>query len=179
MEAVNLGLSVKWADRNLDANYPSDTGGLYAWAEITPKDKYTWENYVDWLYSGKYGPYKENHFRRRIYEIKSCDDAITYKYGKHWRIPTNNEFEELISKCRWEKAQESNVLGYRIYGVNGNSIFLPICKNPIGFLNYWSATRMVSSPQHAINLDAYNREPRMVYRARFYGFCLRGVYDNK
>lgn len=177
MQAIDLGLSVKWADRNIDASCPSDRGGLYAWAEITPKDKYTWENYADWLYSGKYGPYKENHFRRRIYEIQPSDDAITCKYGKPWRIPTNKEFEELITKCRWEVTRDLGVPGHRIYGVNGNSIFLPIFGGPIEILNYWSATRMVSSPQHAINLDAYNQKPRMVYRSRFYGFCLRGVCD--
>lgn len=176
MQAIDLGLSVKWADKNLDAKFPSDMGGLYAWAELSPKDKYTWENYLDWKSSGPYGPYKEYHFRREIHQIGYYDDAIRCKHDKPWRIPTASEFEELISKCRWIKSQENGIAGYRIYGTNGNYIFLPIYGNPVGFLNYWSSTRM-SSPQHAINLDAYNGKPRMVYRARFYGFCLRGVYD--
>ena len=32
MEAIDLGLSVKWADRNLGANSPDEVGTFYAWA---------------------------------------------------------------------------------------------------------------------------------------------------
>ena len=97
MKAIDLGLSVKWADRNLDASSPTDAGNLYAWAELTPKETFTWENYKHWSFSGKYGPYKEEHFNKEIHEIESCDDAIAYKYGKPWRIPTVDEFKELLS----------------------------------------------------------------------------------
>ena len=178
MLAIDLGLSVRWSDRNMGANTPTDAGELYAWAEILPKESYTWENYLDWLESGLYGPYKETHFRRIIHKINSFDDAITIKHGVMWRIPTADEFEELITKCRWISTKENNVSGYRIYGANGNSIFLPICGDSVGFLNYWSSTRM-NSPQHAKNLEAYTGKPRVVYRARFYGFCLRGVSEKK
>jgi hypothetical protein len=41
MRAIDLGLSVKWADRNLGANTPADVGDFYAWAEISPKSEYT------------------------------------------------------------------------------------------------------------------------------------------
>ena len=176
MEAIDLGLSVKWADRNLGANSVTAMGELYAWAELTPKETYNWENYKYWSFSGKYGPYKEEHFNKEIHTIKSCDDAITYKYGNPWRIPTAKEFEELLKKCKWISTRENDMPGYRIYGANGNSIFLPVCGNSCGFLNYWSATRM-SSPQHAINLDPNREKPCMIYRSRFYGFCLRGVCD--
>ena len=171
MEAIDLGLSVKWADKNLDANSPTDAGGRYAWAELSSKDKYTWENYIDWKCAGKFGPFKEYHFRREIHQIESFDEAITFRYGKPWRIPTANEFKELINKCRWVKAIENNIAGYRIYGNNGNSIFLPTDNVE----SYWSATRM-NEPQHAIVLDIHYKNVQLFYRSRFYGFNLRGVY---
>ena len=44
-DAVDLGLSVKWASWNLGASKPEDYGGYYAWGEIEEKDVYNWNNY--------------------------------------------------------------------------------------------------------------------------------------
>ncbi len=172
MQAIDLGLSVKWTDRNLGANSPTDVGELYAWAELTPKKEYTWKNYKHWVCSGKFGPFLEKHFSREIHSIESFDDAVTHRYGKPWRIPTATEFEELIDKCKWVKTAENGKSGFRIYGNNGNSIFLPT----EGVEHYWSATRM-KEPQHARVLDIHYSKVQMFYRARFYGFNLRGVCD--
>lgn len=171
MQVVDLGLSVKWADRNLGATSPIDKGELYAWGELFPKEIYTWENYSDYLMSGPYGPYKESHFRKKILRLTPLEDAVTYKYGQPWRIPTAQEFEELITKCKWvgEKG------GFRIYGLNGNSIFLPVYSTPCGLFAYWSATRMPTSPQHAKVLTI-EKNIKIAYRSRFYGYYLRGVY---
>lgn len=169
MQAVDLGLSVKWADRNLDANFPTDTGRLYAWAESLPKSIYIWENYKYWVCSGKFGPFLERHFSKEIHSIGPEDDAITNKYGKPWRIPTATEFQELINKCRWVKTTECGKSGFKIYGSNGNSIFLPAD----GVEHYWSATRM-KEPQYAKVLDIHYSKVQMFYRSRFYGFNLRG-----
>ena len=39
-EAVDMGLSVKWASYNLGASSPEEFGEYYAWGEVTPKDYY-------------------------------------------------------------------------------------------------------------------------------------------
>ena len=44
-EAVDLGLSVKWAQRNLGAENPWDFGTYFAWGEIEGKDNYEWATY--------------------------------------------------------------------------------------------------------------------------------------
>ena len=44
-EAVDLGLSVKWASFNLGAVTPEASGDFYAWAEIAPKSYYDWSTY--------------------------------------------------------------------------------------------------------------------------------------
>lgn len=170
MKAIDLGLSVNWADCNLGANSPSEVGNLYAWGKLTPKEKYTWENYRDWKYSGLYGPYKESHFMREIHKIEVYDDAVAFNYGDSWRIPTVDDFKELLTKCRWVPSKECGQYGYRIYGTTGQSIFLPSCNVE----NYWSATRM-SSPQHAHVLAIRQNPPQLFYRSRFYGYNLRGV----
>ena len=42
---VDLGLSVKWADKNVGATDESPYGDYYAWGETSTKDDYTWANY--------------------------------------------------------------------------------------------------------------------------------------
>jgi hypothetical protein len=46
VEAVDLGLSVKWANMNVGAYKDSGYGSYFAWGEIKPKDYYSWDTYV-------------------------------------------------------------------------------------------------------------------------------------
>lgn len=45
-EAVDLGLSVKWASFNLGASKPEEFGEYYAWGETKPKTVYQWDTYL-------------------------------------------------------------------------------------------------------------------------------------
>ena len=42
-EAIDLGLSVKWASFNVGATKPEEYGGYYAWGETEEKEDYSWE----------------------------------------------------------------------------------------------------------------------------------------
>ncbi len=44
-QAIDLGLSVAWADRNLGAESPTATGYMLAWGELEPKNEYTLGTY--------------------------------------------------------------------------------------------------------------------------------------
>lgn len=55
-EAVDLGLSVKWADRNVGALEPAEPGNLYAWGEVLPKEDYSWMSYK-WTHPSYQSPY--------------------------------------------------------------------------------------------------------------------------
>ena len=44
-KCVDLGLSVEWADANLGASSPSESGGYYAFGEIFTKESYHWDTY--------------------------------------------------------------------------------------------------------------------------------------
>ena len=58
-------------------------------------------------------------------------DAATANWGSNWRMPTKDQFQELIDKCKWEFTGT----GYRVIGPNGNSIFLPAAGYRYG--NQW------------------------------------------
>lgn len=45
MEAVDLGLSVKWATCNVGAKSPDDFGDYFAWGETEQKKIYNWSTY--------------------------------------------------------------------------------------------------------------------------------------
>ena len=44
-QIIDLGLSVKWADRNLGASSPSDFGAYFGWGEVTPRQDFSWKEY--------------------------------------------------------------------------------------------------------------------------------------
>ncbi len=46
VEAVDLGLSVKWANMNVGATKDSGFGSYFAWGEVKPKQFYSWGTYV-------------------------------------------------------------------------------------------------------------------------------------
>lgn len=131
-QAIDLGLSVKWASFNIGAYKPNDMGSLFYWAENKPSDK------------GR--PINRNINVHAIGDISGIPkyDAATTMFGKNWRIPTDEEFQELIDLCRWEKKTIEGVEGRLVIGANGNSIFLPY--NQIKYLSnenlsghYWSS----------------------------------------
>ena len=136
-KAVDLGLSVKWADCNLGAANPEDAGDYYAWGYAQPDDKelYGWTNYT--LCNGtsdsmkKYCNDADFGSVDNILVLEPADDAAFVKLGGTWRMPTFAELLELMdeNKCDWSKEILNGVKGYRVTskmpGHTGESIFLP------------------------------------------------------
>jgi hypothetical protein len=112
-EYVDLALpsGLLWASANLGAQRPEEPGNYYAWGETTPnKSVYDATTYTDPNVS--------------IISGTEYDAAYTTSGGK-CRIPTYDEFIELINYCTWEYTQVNSINGYKVIGANGNSIFLP------------------------------------------------------
>lgn len=110
-DAVDLGLSVKWAPYNIGGAFEDDYGIFIAWGDPT----------------GKMIP-RDNSYLNGVSAISICGtekDAATmlWKYG--WRMPTKSEFEELLTKCTWSRSWSYGHAGYWIKGPSGKSIFLP------------------------------------------------------
>ena len=127
-EAVDLGLSVKWATCNVGANSPEEFGGYYAWGETEVKSNYSLETYK--YYLGDLNGDGETRENEEYINIGSGISGTSYdvahvKWGDGWRMPTMEECEELCRNCSWEWTEVNGVSGQKVTGPNGNSIFLP------------------------------------------------------
>ena len=111
-DAVDLGLSVKWASWNVGASKIADYGGLYGAGDPTGLKTST-----------SYGDY---YFKNGESICGTEYDLAHVKWGRNWRLPTTNEIKELKESCTWEKnIIIDNVKGSKVTGPNGNSIFIP------------------------------------------------------
>ena len=111
--AVDLGLSVMWADCNVGTDAEHPAGGLYGWGDATGEKKST----------DLYDYYFAETFLNDISGTKY--DIATQKWGGSWRMPTKENWEELMKKCQWAVGVQDGMEGYRVWGPNGNKIFLP------------------------------------------------------
>ena len=132
-EYVDLGIGTLWATCNIGANSPEEYGKYFAWGETQPKDDYSWSTYkyakgnydklTKYCYSKSYG---NNGFTDSLDELLPSDDAATANWGSDWRMPTQQQFQDLYDQCEWKKRMSGKkLLGYDVKGPNGNSIFLP------------------------------------------------------
>ena len=79
--AVDLGLSVKWADHNVGAASPEEHGGYFMWSDIKGDKDASGLNTSSDSITGKIGK-----------------DVAATRWGGKWRMPTAREVEELCSK---------------------------------------------------------------------------------
>lgn len=156
-QAVDLGLSVKWADRNVDATAPEDFGSYFAYGDLKPKVRYT-HSTQRWYDSGKWsGPVDGEDL------MPQCDVARV-KWDGNWRMPTYDELMELITKCRWQWTRQGGTAGYRVTGPSGQSIFLPaaglnkgIIPEQVGTAGFYlTSTSKPQVPGDAMEVDFYS-----------------------
>ncbi len=199
-EAVDLGLSVKWASFNVGAKDEGSYGGLYCWADTTGTNHsldgiflefHDYEGHVKCTWSSVHygGTSPMNDISGR-----ACDVA-TYKWGSEWRIPTKGEMQELLSQCKWEESTMGTVRGWRVTGPSGKSIFMPAAGLREGDSNdyrgsaayYWTSTLLPMSQQLASGYDSNvacaahsmtvttGKAAQMSTQLRCYGLSVRPV----
>lgn len=139
-EAIYLGTKTDdgyrlyWAKSNLSVNglcdNPEDYGDYFAWGEIEPYyvDGHSQDSpCINWK-SGKTGYNTESYKWKSGYSgitLSIDDDAAHVILGGEWRMPSRDEFANIVSKCEWTPAKENEVSGYRVTAQNGNSIYFP------------------------------------------------------
>ena len=186
-EAVDLGLSVKWATFNVGATKPEEYGGYYAWGETEEKENYSWSTYK-W-YNGSYGTltkYCTNSTYGTVDNktiLDPEDDVAHVKWGGNWRMPTTEEQQELIYNCSWEWTTLNGVSGYKVTGPNGNSIFLPAAGYRSGADaygrgysgNYWSGSLSSDGSSDAYGLGFSDGYYDWSIDSRYFGRSVRPV----
>lgn len=130
-QAVDLGLSVKWAPYNVGATRPEQYGDYFAWGETRPKAIYSWDNYK-WLQDNQLTKYVTDSYYGSVdnkFYLDPEDDAAHVNWGGNWRMPSLTEFEELYENCTMTPETVNGVEGFRftskIEGYKDASIFFP------------------------------------------------------
>lgn len=136
-QAIDMGLSVKWAPWNMGASKAEEYGAYFAWGEVNARmggfkwGSYYWmaEGKADWMHINKY-QIADNETEADWYSfgqfvgdnksyLENCDDAAIANWGSEWRMPTTAEFEELLDEdnCTWtwiENYEDTDKSGYEV-----------------------------------------------------------------
>lgn len=157
VKAVDLGLpsGIKWANMNVGASSPEEYGTYYAWGEVRSKryyGDYSNNKHLDNTSIHKYNYLPlENSIPDYLLLLQSEDDAATVNLGTKWRMPTDEEMQELIDNCEFVKDTLNGTRGYIVRNKTGegSSIFLPFAGSieygrhrlfPGTKACYWSST---------------------------------------
>lgn len=179
-QAVDLGLSVKWADMNVGASSPEDYGEYFAWGETEPKSAYNWSTYFDSLNASN------ENFKKYYIDGKTSldpeDDAAHVNWGGTWRMPSIDELKELRNNCEWYWTTRNDVNGFLVVGPNKNSIFLPAggisygrSFISLGYRCYYWANSINMSSSACANLLGFGQGITSWSDERYQGLCVRPV----
>ena len=112
-------------------------------------------------------------------------DAASHIMGNEWRMPTQTEFQELLSNTNKEWTQVNGVNGYKFTSKTDETkyIFFPAAGyfsngsvDSVGtYGDVWSSSLYTSNPYYAWLLDFHPSMCHMDYNSRFYGRSVRGV----
>ena len=173
-KAIDLGLSVKWADCNVGSTSSVPAGGLYGWGDPT---------------GGKTSKYVEDYCQDASNISGTKYDIATAMWGGGWCIPEKSHWKELIEKCEWNIEKSQGIQGYRVTGPNGNSIFLPftglrfgetVTNNNAGY--YWTSENVPNDERCAFYyyIDTEKHNDIVTTRNYIYsGRAIRPIYKKE
>jgi len=184
INALDLGLSVEWADKNLGAKSPGDAGYYFMWGETQPKDNYAWAAY-------KYGDSESTLTKYNLTDGKTkldlSDDPAHVLLGGKWRTPTAQEWLALKQACTWTWTKQDGSNGALATAPDGTIVFFPASGGKLGgslqdagkWGFFWTSSRIDDDPAKAwcffvqssgISYDSFKR---------YYGMPIRAVRDKE
>lgn len=200
---VDLGLlsGIKWSSCNLGASKPEQYGCYYQWSglqDVTSTSIYLdysicpyhigsgfttgWTKYIPSNWSSYWsGP---GSLDNKIV-LDPEDDVAHVKLGGKWRMPTMDDWRELMNNCTSEWTTMNGVSGLKfISKKNGNSIFLPAAGarsrdslNDVGsYGDYWSSSLFTYYPSCAYYMYFSSGSLNYGDTGRHNGLSVRPVY---
>ena len=191
-EYVDMGLSVKWATMNVGATIAEEGGMYFAWGEVEEKESYMWDNYqygnsrttlTKYCESEEYGTVDNKTM------LDLLDDAAYMNWGGKWRMPTYNEWDELLRNSTWTWVEQNGVKGVRVRSTkNGNCIFLPTTGYKVGadlnnkdvIVGFWtsSLSKNGSYMSYGVSVENPSNTASFYGFNRYNGYPIRAVMDN-
>ena len=112
---IDLGLpsGTLWAEYNVGASSPDEYGDYFSYGETSPKNWYSSDTYT---------------FDKALAKGENLaleDDAAYVNWGEDWRMPTKDDWHELIDNCSVVETTYNGVKGRMFTGPNRNKLFLP------------------------------------------------------
>ena len=180
---IDLGLpsGTKWACCNVndDASkqIPTNNGTFYAWGEVKGKDYYS-EDTNDYFQNGKW-MYIGGEIAGTQY------DVAHYRWGGSWKMPSLDQFKELLDNCSSQWMTVGGINGLSFTGSNGCTIFLPaagyVYNDDLSYVGldatYWSSTQDPSDSDKAYILYFDSRNAVCYGSSREGGRTVRPVTD--
>ena len=179
---------------NIGASKPEDNGDYFAWGETTGYTLDTSDGHsfslgtYKWYSTSssltKYCTKADNGDVDNLTELELSGDAAYVNWGKNWRMPTIDQLTELKGKCTWTWVTQNGMVGYRLNGPNGKSLFLPAAgdryrtslENAGSCGLYWSRSLTTSLPLNARLLDFNSTgDVNLGHGSRYYGLSVRPV----
>ena len=185
IKAVDLGLSVRWASANLGARTETEDGYFIAWGELAPKQgSYEWGtytfckgvnegNFAKYVTDSKWG---EADGKTRL-DLE--DDAAHVFLGGDWRMPTTEEFQELVDNCSFDNVLLNGRTVMKATGPNGNSIYFPHAGSTrvVDEIYCWTTDLSSGANQHAVcyGIDSFWGKAYKTWEDRYVGLSVRAV----
>lgn len=185
----------RWAKKNIGASSETDAGSYFWWGDIDghAKDDQPTFNYVH----HNIGITSYNGDNVKDYyvngKLPSTKDAATALVGKAYRMPTKEDFNELLEKCnaKWYYRGNSEFNGVaglkltsKMEGYTDRYIFLPaagfgnqkviIYENAVG--RYWTSTSHKQKQAIAIIITS-SSNIGIEHNDVFMGYSIRPIAD--
>ena len=178
---VDLGLPLKWAAGNVGATNPEDYGLYFAWGETIG---FTAEQVTSGVRKFDSASYTASVIS---VDLTLEQDAAHVNLGGNWRMPTKDEYQELLDNCNvvWTDDYNGTGIKGRIFtsNINGNSVFFPAAGgcdySSVGgvgsYGDYWSASWDSSSDAWRLGFNSGSQD--LLSYNRYYGISVRGVCE--
>ncbi len=183
-----------WATTNIGATEPWEAGLYFWWGDTTgyrPSSDGTFsfdfasDNAAIYTWDKSFAELQGAGWVTAGSVLALAHDAAHVKWGGNWRMPTQQEFLDLINKCDWTWKSMNGVYGYVVCGRDdyaSKSIFLPCAGYGLGTSlsgagsrgGYWSSVPL-SDNNLAWGLYFYSSRRRTSNSGRRVGQSVRPV----